>query len=184
VTLIIDVCQGDLSRSEFVQPIASIVGPGVRVKPYTDVGSEEVDGSDAVIICGTAMADDGYLDNLHMFEWLIKTQTPVLGICAGMQVIALLHGAQVVVRKEIGMTKVEVEPGNPLIPKPTEVYSLHKYDLQDLEEFDVLARSDQCVQAIAHREKPLYGILFHPEVRRGEIIRRFLDLSKALPEHQ
>jgi GMP synthase (glutamine-hydrolysing) len=181
MTLIVDLCTHDLSRPEFVQPIASIVGPGVRIKPHTDLGSEEVDGASAVIITGTALGDDGYLDHLDLFDWVRTTPTPVLGICAGMQIIALLHGARVVRRQEIGMTPMEVVEPNPLILEPMEVYSLHKYDLEDLDQFHVLARSEGCVQAIAHRERPLYGILFHPEVRRGDVIRRFLTLDQALP---
>ncbi len=176
MTLVIDLCERDLSRSEFVRPIANLVGEGARVKRYRDVESEEVEAADAVIMCGTAMADDGYTDHLDRFEWLRRTETPVLGICAGMQVIALAHGAWLVPGREIGMTPIVPTRDNPLIKRPTEVYELHKYDLEGLVEFRVLARSDRCVQAIAHRERQLFGILFHPEVRRGGVVGVFLDL--------
>ena len=63
-----------------------------------------------------------------------------------------------------------------LTPKePVEVYGLHKFDLADLDQFHVLARSEGCVQAILHRERPLYGVIFHPEVRRGNVVSRFLE---------
>jgi GMP synthase (glutamine-hydrolysing) len=177
--LVIDLCANDLSRSEFVEPIARIVGQGARVKHFTDIGPEEVEAASAVVICGTALADDGYLEHMDRFRWTRTTETPVLGICAGMQVMALHHGARLVEGKEIGMTPVEPVAGNPLVPEPLEVYGLHKYDLTDLDEFRVLARSERCVQAMVHRERPLYGVLFHPEVRRGNVVSRFLDLHEG-----
>jgi GMP synthase (glutamine-hydrolysing) len=148
------------------------------VKRYKDVEPEEVEAADAVIICGTALADDEYVEDMDRFGWLRTTETPVLGICAGMQVIALTHGAWLVPGKEIGMTPITPTRENPLIKRPTEVYELHKYDMEGLGEFRVLARSDRCVQAIAHRERHLYGILFHPEVRRGGVVSAFLDLVR------
>jgi GMP synthase (glutamine-hydrolysing) len=176
VTLVVDLCQRDLSRSEFVEPIARIVGQGARVKRYDEVGPEEVEAEEAVVICGTALADDGYLERLDAFGWVASTGTPVLGICAGMQVIVLLHGGRLVEGKEIGMTRVVPEAPNPLVEGSTEVYGLHKYDVADLDQFRVLARSHGCVQAISHRERPLYGVTFHPEVRRGNVVSRFLEM--------
>ena len=176
MTLVIDLCQRDLSRSEFVEPIARIVGQGARVKHFSDVGPEEVEAAGTVVICGTALADDAYQDHLDRFSWLTSTETPVLGICAGMQLIALHHGARLVEGKEIGMTPLRPVVDNPLLTGHLEVYGLHKHDLADLDQFRVLARSDRCVQAIVHRERPLYGVIFHPEVRRGNVVSRFLEM--------
>ena len=82
------------------------------------------------------------------------------------------------------MTSIHPDGADPLISGPMDVYSLHKYDLEDLDEFHVLARSVECVQAIAHRERDLFGILFHPEVRRGGVVTRFLErfTQKAGPQ--
>lgn len=175
MTLIIDLCTRDLSRSEFVSPIVNIVGHGTRLKRFTEVEPEEVKAARSVIICGTALADDGYLEHMDRFDWLKDTATPVLGICAGMQLIALQNGARLVEGKEIGMVPVEPVMDNPIVPGPIEVYGLHKYDLADLDQFQVMARSPTCVQAIAHRTRPLYGVIFHPEVRRGNVVSRFLE---------
>jgi GMP synthase (glutamine-hydrolysing) len=183
VTLVVDLCGHPLSRSEFVEPIARIVGQGARVKRYDDVGSEEVEAAGAVVICGTALADDGYLEHLDLFDWVRTTSTPVLGICAGMQVIALLHGARLAEGKEIGMTRVVPVSPNPLVEGPMEVFGLHRHDLSDLDQFEVLARSDRCVQAVSHRERPLHGVVFHPEVRRGNVVSRFLEMHGIATPH-
>jgi GMP synthase (glutamine-hydrolysing) len=96
-----------------------------------------------------------------------------------MQLMALHHGGRLVGRKEIGMVPVHPVVGNPLVPDPLEVYALHRHAVEGLEAFHVLARSADCVQAVAHRELPLYGILFHPEVRRGGVVTRFLGMVDA-----
>jgi GMP synthase (glutamine-hydrolysing) len=184
VILVVDLCHHDLSRSEFVEPIAAIVGDDAKVVRYTDLEVMDVESSSAIVLCGTALADDGYLDHIERFEWLRATGTPVLGICAGMQLIALLHGGRVVERREIGMTSIHPEEEDPLFQGPMDVYSLHKYDLEGLDEFHVLARSIDCVQAIAHRKKDLLGILFHPEVRQGGVVTRFLERFAGRTAHQ
>jgi GMP synthase-like glutamine amidotransferase len=45
-------------------------------------------------------------------------------------------------------------------------------------DFFVLAKSQKCVQAIQHKIKPLFGVMFHPEVRNPEIIEKFLNLKE------
>ncbi len=178
MTLVVDLCDrpGSLSSYEFVRPIAAIVGEGARVVHYTELDPADVGSACAVVMCGTALRDDGYVENLGALGWLRETPTPVLGICAGMQVIGVLHGARLVPCKEIGMTPIEAVRPNELVEGALETYQLHKFGLDDLGEFEVLARSERCVQAIKHRTKELYGIMFHPEVRRHDVVRRFLGL--------
>lgn len=173
--LVIDLCQRALSRSEFVEPIAAIVGEGAEVAAIDRISPELVGGMDAAIVCGTALADDAYLQRVEAFEWLRTTETPTLGICAGMQLVALLHGARLVEQREVGMVAVEPVEPNPLVPEPMEAYGLHRHGLEGLDAFRVLARSPRCVQAIAHRERPLFGVMFHPEVRRGNVVSRFME---------
>ncbi|HII85303.1 TPA: hypothetical protein HA273_01700 [Candidatus Bathyarchaeota archaeon] len=52
---------------------------------------------------------------------------------------------------------------------------MHNYSLESPKDFEVLATSEKCVQAIKHKSKNIYGVLFHPEVRNQEIIRRFVQ---------
>ena len=77
-----------------------------------------------------------------------------------------------------------------------EVYHLHNYfvDFSKLPDFDILcgkeipiSHSDlvnskkkisksKCSQAIKHKEKEIYGVLFHPEVRQKKLIFNFCRL--------
>ena len=60
--------------------------------------------------------------------------------------------------------------------KDFEAYELHNNSLTELFEFEILAESGNSVQAITHKEKDIYGIIFHPEVRNENIILNFVNL--------
>ena len=171
--LIISTCQNRLSEEEFVKPIANIV-KDYEIKHYKDVGY--VDNYEKIIICGTALQDNDFLNNLNKFNWLKNTDKEVLGICSGMQIIALIFGAKLTKQREIGMTKIKCKKTNRLFSEDIEVYELHNNGLEDLDNFNILAETTT-IQAIKHKEKPFYGIIFHPEVRNEEIVKNFISLK-------
>ena len=171
--LIISTCQDKLSEEEFVKPIANIV-KDYEIKHYKDVGY--VDNYDKIIICGTALEDNEFLNYLNKFNWLKNTDKEVLGICSGMQIIALMFGANLIKQKEIGMTRIKYKKNNRLFSKDIEVYELHNNGLENLDSFDILAETTT-IQSIKHKEKPFYGIMFHPEVRNEEIVKNFIRLN-------
>jgi GMP synthase (glutamine-hydrolysing) len=118
------------------------------------------------------------LDNAVRFQWLKETEKPVLGICAGMETIGMVFGARLVKCLEIGMTHIISLKDNPLFSADFKAYSLHSYCVETSEEFEVWAKSAKCIQFIKHKTKPIYGALFHPEVRNQELIKRFIELNR------
>ena len=76
---------------------------------------------------------------------------------------------------EIGMTKITTLKANPLFSSSFNAYTLHNYAIVPSSAFEVLAESAKCVQAIRHKQKDVYGVLFHPEVRNKEVIQRFIQ---------
>jgi GMP synthase (glutamine-hydrolysing) len=64
---------------------------------------------------------------------------------------------------------------NPLFSGDFRAYSLHTIRVDLPDEFEVWAQSAKCVQAIKHKTKPIYGVLFHPEVRNQEILKNFVN---------
>ena len=92
-----------------------------------------------------------------------------------MQIIALTFNAKLIQQKEIGMTQITTKSRNKLFSKEFEVYNLHQNSLTDLDEFDILATTENdSVQAIKHKHKQFYGIIFHPEVRNETIVENFI----------
>jgi len=175
VILIVDMNQrkGSLGLEEFVMPIASIAGE-CETLHYSEV--DYVNNFSKIILSGTPLKDNEYLNRLDSFRWVKECGKPILGICAGMQAIAAVHDSKIVECKEIGMTQIETTGENPLASGIFKAYELHNLAVEPSNAFEVLAKSKNCIQAIKHLRKPLYGVLFHPEVRNPGILERFLKL--------
>ncbi len=121
-------------------------------------------------------------------EGLLETGQPVLGICYGMQLLAARFGATVrpvETGGEYGRTHVAVElPRGPLggfdSGATTTVWMSHGDTVEDLPaELEALAFTENgALAAMGHRDRPIYGLQFHPEVSHsldGEaILQSFL----------
>lgn len=166
--------EDSLSFPEFVEPLVSIVG-NCEVRHYSKI-PHDLSNYEKVILSGTSLKDVAYLRNIGNFNWLKKFKGKVLGICAGAQVIALVFGSSLRKCTEIGMTEIETVKENNLFSSKFRAYELHNYAFGVPENFEILAKSKKCVQAIGHREKDIYGVLFHPEVRNKKIIERFTEI--------
>ena len=132
-----------------------------------------------IILSGTALKDTATLSQPEKFDWLKETEKPVLGICAGMETIGVVFGCALIRCLEIGMTPISVVKENPFFSGDFKAYSLHSYCVEPSEDFEVLAKSAKCIQVIKHKNKPIYGVLFHPEVRNPELIKRFIHWNKS-----
>ncbi|MBT3721096.1 C26 family cysteine hydrolase domain-containing family [archaeon] len=172
--LIISTCSYKLHENEFVKPITKTL-ENYKIKHYTE--SFDLNSYAKIIICGTALKDNEYLENLELFDWLKTIQIPVLGICSGMQIIGLLNNSKIENKTEIGMINIKTIKKNSLFSGEFQAYNLHSNNLTNLENFDILAKSRDCMQAIKLKNYEIYGILFHPEVRNLKIIEKFLKIN-------
>lgn len=167
-----------LAFNEFVEAIVSVVKPleDCMVKHYLELEPKELEQCSKVVLSGNTLKDHQTLEHIDKFDWIKTFDRPILGICAGMQTISLVFDNKLKPYLQIGMTQIQTVKDNPLFEGTFSVYTLHNYSVSSSENFDVLAQSGSCIQAIKHREKNVYGVLFHPEVRSPEIIKRFLQL--------
>ncbi len=173
--------KNSLAFSEFVLPIVSVAETVdvCTTKHYTEVVPADTRKYNKIILSGAALKDCAYMEDIHKFAWLKKTGAHVLGICAGMQVIGAVFGSYPRKCSEISMTEIETVKNNPLFSGRFSAYELHNWAADVPLDFCVLAKSKRCVQAIKHRKKEIYGVLFHPEVRNREIIKQFLVHNAA-----
>lgn len=163
--------------SEFVLPILYIVAELEKcvVMHYLEVNEKDLQAYHKIILSGSALKNLVTLNQTSQFNWLKDCDKPVLGICAGMQTACLVFGGRLIRCREIGMTEIVTTKSNLLFSSKFRVYALHNYALLPSAEFEVLANSLKCVHAIKHKQKNIYGVLFHPEVRNKEIIERFIQ---------
>ncbi len=114
---------------------------------------------------------------------------PLLGICYGMQLIAYLFKGRVEESKEreYGLAKIFIEE-HPLFkgtPKEQKVWMSHGDRVEKIpKSFISIAKSENTpFAAFSHREKPILGLQFHPEVVHTEfgkkILENFLKICKA-----
>ena len=195
IILVISVCKEKLHELEFVRPIEFILNSENKkfeTKHYLEIlDGENFNSYSHVIVCGTSLKDFSYLERLDKFSWIKDFGGSLLGICAGMQIIGLVNGCKLENYLQIGLsleyfnkTFLGLESfgeKNSLEGEQIQIYSLHnKYiDFNNLDNFEVYCATKCKIpipQAVKHKEKEIYGVLFHPEVRNKELIINFINL--------
>ncbi|MGA1876170.1 MAG: glutamine-hydrolyzing GMP synthase [bacterium] len=111
---------------------------------------------------------------------------PILGICYGMQLIAHLFEGEIVraPKREYGRAELYIDDDRDLFQgfqaKDNIVWMSHGDQIRELPyQFTVLAHTaNASYAAIRHKEWPVYGVQFHPEVVHSiqgrEILQNFL----------
>jgi GMP synthase-like glutamine amidotransferase len=180
--LIINVCYDRLSESEFVKPIENILKNSdaqFLTNHYTSVAQDDLNKAEKIIICGTALRDLNYLKDIEMFSWLKEFRRPVLGICGGLQIIAKISHNDLIEKTRIGRFRVNVTRKNRLTPRK-EFYSyfLNSRAVKIRKPLETLAKSRGLECMVKHKDKEVYGCLFHPEVLNPEVIVNFCSFSQ------
>ena len=113
---------------------------------------------------------------------IFRLGIPVLGICYGMQLAcdALGGSVQSVPSREFGRTRCRALSTSELfsgIPEETDVWMSHGDQVTRVsDDFVPLASTSSCpIAAVKHRELPVYGLQFHPEVTHTPFGKRVLQ---------
>lgn len=174
--LLIDLTNDELSSLEFVLPIKKIVyscKEDSEIIHYSKLTEDKINSADKIILCGTALKDNKFQEDFEQFNWIKEFKKPILGICAGMQIIGMVYGSKLIQMKEIGMTQILAKDS---IFQDTmfSAYELHGSSITLPEGFVEIAYNDKGMQGI--KKDNIYAIQFHPEVRNRKLIENFLNL--------
>lgn len=184
--LLVDLCyrEDSLGFDEYLLPLARIaerLGYQTRALHFRAVSPDDLSSAEAVILCGTPLADNAFLEEANTFLWLEEAVIPVLGVCAGMEIICRTFGGMLGPCTEIGMS--EIRMGQDTLPFENHcsfpAFELHTLGCTDAGILEVLAVSDQCVQIVRHPGRPIFGVMFHPEVRNEWVVEQFLSLPPS-----
>jgi GMP synthase (glutamine-hydrolysing) len=121
----------------------------------------------------------------HCDPGIFDLGIPILGICYGMQLACQALGGEVKpgTSREFGRADCTIEQDNALfagVPSQTSVWMSHGDQVEAAgPQFIALASTPTChTAAVKHRDRPVYGLQFHPEVSHtpygSRILRNFL----------
>ncbi|MER5963217.1 aminodeoxychorismate synthase component I [Streptomyces sp. NPDC002057] len=188
-TLLID--NYDSFTYNLFQYIGEATGrPPVVVPHDADWSRLRLEDFDAIVVSPGPGRPDREKDFGISRRAIADSGLPVLGVCLGHQGIAQVFGGTVALApepmhgraSEVRHTGEDVFRG---VPSPFTAVRYHSLAATDLPaELEPLAWSDDgVVMGLRHREKPLWGVQFHPESIGSdfgrEIMANFRDLALA-----
>ncbi len=186
-TLIINSAES--KERAFVDPIAIalINQTKLDLKEYRDIDSSfNPSVYDAIIISASPKGDNGnFKERMSHFWWLVDCNTPILGICAGHQLIGVTFGAILIKdsESEEGILEIDRLKNEPLFDgyeKKLMVTHHHKDSITLPDDFELLASSPTCKnQAMKHQSKMIYSMQWHAEESNLDIIQNFIKLIKS-----
>jgi len=153
---------------------------------------EKIENAKAIVLSGgpSSVYTERYELGKEVCK-LIKSgelKKPLLGICYGHQTIAYIWGAEVArgSSAEYGVSEIMVDDEDLILkgmPEKFRAWVSHFDEVKELPEgFTGLAHSETCeFEAMKHKELPIFGVQFHPEVwhtENGErILKNFLEVA-------
>lgn len=169
------------------------LGADVRVWRNDEIGVEEIlaEKPDAIVLSPGPCTPNEAGVCLDLVRAASGT-TPILGVCLGHQAVGQAFGGEVVRAPRPMHGKLSRIDHNARgifrgLNGPFQATRYHSLVIDRASapvELEVSAEFDDgLVMAIAHRERPAYGVQFHPESIASEhgrrILRNFLDLAAA-----
>lgn len=169
-----------LHELEFIEPILDILkeqGVDYEVVHISNVDKSTV--GDKYIITGTSYQDNEFLNHKENIQYLAAQQKPILGICAGAELLLEIENILLENIIEIGPRRVKQVREDNFLKNfdGKECYFLHQKGIKALpcaSNFEEILVTQQGVAAFRHKTKPFWGVQFHPEVAQKEIIAEFV----------
>lgn len=125
-----------------------------KIKPMGVVLSG---GGDSYCISGVITERDR--TETEVLNWCTSNQTPVIGICRGMQVLLSLQNVPLVpVERHVDMDHFVLGATNRI------VNSYHRYGAYEAGDFEILSKSpDGVIEHIQDYKRLHFGLMWHPE---------------------
>ncbi|MCX7879759.1 MAG: glutamine-hydrolyzing GMP synthase [Ignavibacteria bacterium] len=139
----------------------------------------EIDPSGIVFSGGPSSVYD--VDSPYPTAEIFSLNVPILGICYGLQLIAVHFGGKVdrAARREYGRAVLKIVKDDPLfdgVPIESVVWMSHGDRLEEVPDtFEIIGITENAVSAVRLKNKRIYGLQFHPEVHHTEYGLKILE---------
>jgi len=141
----------------------------------------------ALILSGGPASVYDNEEDIKNLDFILNLNIPVLGICYGHQLLAKLVGGDIRRGKgEFGRTEIKILKDDPLFKgweQKENVWMSHRDYVAELPEIaEVLAISERdYIAAFKLKNRPIYGVQFHPEVHHTakgrKLLNNFIEVS-------
>lgn len=153
-----------------------------EIVPHTISASEVREKSPAAIILSGGPASVYEKDSPKLDPAILELGVPVLGICYGFQILAQTLGGRVdkTGLREYGATSLSISDGGVLLNQQPDLqvcWMSHGDQVMEAPSgFSVLASTKTTpVAAFESKEKKIFGVQWHPEVKHSEQGQRVLE---------
>ena len=147
-------------------------GHNVEFRIYEQLSESDFEEYDLFVLTGTTQRFMDYIWN----KWgdlrverdlILRTSKPIIGICYGAELIALTNNCKLAKAETRIKGNYEIEFDIDIgldLNKKYIVYGNHRFFISETSDnFEVIAHSGFGPEIIKHKNKAVYGFLFHPE---------------------
>ncbi len=165
-----------ISDERYIDPLIPFLPKDNLVKHHLEI--EEIPkNTRKIIVSGNSIfsANLSLREIRKKFNWLEDFDKPVLGICAGQQIIAQYFGARLERDDVRGLKKFSIKNGDEVLNKVKpefDGYVSHSFSVGCPKDFRILAKNNK--EYIAkHKNRKIYISSFHPEFSEKQILKNF-----------
>lgn len=173
-TLIVD------NHTTLLKELCAMAPKPSKVTKFENLRNTNLDDVGLIILSGASnfpnvMGHENMLKN--EIDLVLNSGKPIIGICYGCELIARAFGAKLEKRpsgnkKEVSIKIINEDKIFGGLESFTS-YENHSWVVKKiLKELEALAVSDHGIEIFRHKNRPIYGLQFHPEKVMGENIGR------------
>lgn len=149
-------------HSRFINELISLFSEVIKTDAidYIDFCPETAEDYDFTILSGGPVHISEPSDLPEEKEFVRRTNKPVLGICLGLEIICVAYGSELkyLDEKKEGFYDFEI------FGKKDKLYFAHEWYNDDVpEDFILVSKGNEGIEALYHKTKPILGIEGHPE---------------------
>ncbi len=162
--------------------IRSLLASGVSVArvPYDYEADKILDMNPCGIVLSNGPGDPVMCERtIKSTAQLLETETPIMGICLGSQILALAAKARTYKLKfghrAVNHPCLDLKTGRCHITTQNHGYSVDEQSLENTSfQVSFINVNDRTVEGISHKTKKVFGVQWHPESCPGPHDTRFL----------